>query len=130
MAAGCDAVLFCNGVLPDMQEVAKVAPELSREAAARYRAPFQNLQIADKEALPRRLKSALPHSLESAAALNTDHTDSVDFPDLSDLNHIANAGQAFDAALNAMGYTWTSQISRIGEKRPDAPPAALHTSHR
>ena len=37
LAAGCDVVLHCNGVMDEMKAVAEAAPALSGKAAARAR---------------------------------------------------------------------------------------------
>jgi len=55
LAAGCDVVLQCNGVLDDMQEVAKAAPILCGEAlrramAARTKASVKALSRHEAEA--------------------------------------------------------------------------------
>jgi beta-N-acetylhexosaminidase len=41
IAAGCDMVLHCNGVLSDMQQVAEAAPPLSLKAMARAKAALK-----------------------------------------------------------------------------------------
>ena len=53
-AAGCDVVLYCNGKLEEMQEVARQTPELSGKALERARAA-----LASRNA---------PHPFDRAAA--------------------------------------------------------------
>ena len=44
LAAGCDVVLHCSGVLNDMVQVAGVVPELSAQGSARFRAANDRLK--------------------------------------------------------------------------------------
>lgn len=63
LAAGCDVVLHCSGVLAEMREVAEVCPPLTAVAAARLRTALDTLVEApplfDVEAATKRLTALL-----------------------------------------------------------------------
>lgn len=65
IAAGCDIVLHCNGVLDEMREVADAVPELDGEALRRTDAALasrQEAQEVDRAALERRFDHLLSRS--------------------------------------------------------------------
>jgi beta-N-acetylhexosaminidase len=57
LAAGCDVALHCSGILPEMEQVASVAPALAGDPARRFDAararlmPAASLDVARAEAL-------------------------------------------------------------------------------